>query len=161
MHIVLLFFGLLGGGLFWWYRLKVLGSAAGDLLDTVGTFRGYIRRMQLRRKAEESPLTAIESPVCAAATVILAIVADGSSIDERPTAAVRGVLVDIGSVEEVDEALIYADWACRQVGDTSTIIDKTTPLLRQWLSSSEKHELIDMLAPGQRFCSNRFRSLQQ
>ena len=104
-----------------------------------------MRRMQMRRKAEESPVTAIEDPVHAAATVILAIVAEDGHIEGKHIAAVRNVLLEISSVSEAGEALIYAEWACRQIGDMATIIDKTAPLLRQWLNNSEKHELIDML----------------
>jgi len=168
MHIVLLLLALFGGGIFWWYRLKMLSNAAGDIIDIAGTFRGYIRRRQMRRKAEESPAAAIEDPVHAAATVILAILADDGRVTEALTAAVRNVLLEISSAKEADEALIYAEWACRQVGDTVTIIDKATPLLRQRLNNSEKHELIDMLrravAAGQSSSadySNRLKRLTQ
>lgn len=71
MHIVLAVLGILGGGLFWWYRMKVLGEAASELIDSAGRARGYFRRRKIRKMAEHSPLTAIEDPVLAAATVIL------------------------------------------------------------------------------------------
>ena len=76
MHIVLAVLGLLGGGLFWWYRLKVLGEAAGDFIDGAGRARGYFRRRRIWTQAEHSPLTAIEDPVLAAATLIFAIIAE-------------------------------------------------------------------------------------
>jgi hypothetical protein len=53
MHIVLAILGLLGGGLIWWYRLKVLSEAAGDVVGSMGRVRGYFRR----RKIGSRPLT--------------------------------------------------------------------------------------------------------
>lgn len=41
--------------------------------------------------------------------------------------------------------MIYAKWAFTQIGDTATVIEKTSPLLRQQLNDLEKCELIDML----------------
>lgn len=69
MHIVLAILGLFGGGLFWWYRLKILSEAAGDVADSMGRVRGCFRRRKIRQQATHSPLTAIEDLVLAAATV--------------------------------------------------------------------------------------------
>lgn len=145
MHIVLAILVLLGGALFWWYRLKVLGEAAGDVIDSVGRARGYLRRRRIRLQAEHSPLTAIEDPILAAATLIFAIIAEDVLITDNHFEAVRGLILDISNPRKADEAMIYAKWAFSQIGDTPTVIEKISPFLRQQLSELEKYELIDMV----------------
>ncbi|WP_271897653.1 hypothetical protein [Candidatus Phyllobacterium onerii] len=167
MHIILAVLGLLGGGLFWWYRLKVLGEAAGDVIDSAGRVRGYFRRRKIRLQAEHSPLTAIEDPVLAAATLILAIIAEDTLITDGHFDAVRRVILDISSPKKADEAMIYAKWAFSQVGDTATVIEKTSPFLRQQLNELEKCELIDMVGeaaaavPVSHHYGQRVRKLKQ
>ncbi|ATU93990.1 hypothetical protein [Phyllobacterium zundukense] len=167
MHIVLAILGILGGGLFWWYRLKVLGDAASDAIDSAGRVRGYFRRRKIRLQAEHSPLTAIEDPVLAAATVIFAIIAEDILITEGHFDAVRSVLIDISNPRKADEAMIYAKWAFIQIGDTPTVIEKTSPFLRQRLNDLEKNELIDMVGvaaaavPVSHHYGQRVRKLKQ
>ncbi len=167
MHIVLLVLGLLGGGVFWWYRLMFLGRAASDIADEAGRIRGHFRRRKIRMQAENSPLTAINDPVHAAATIILAIISEDEMIDDRHTGAVRKVLLKVTNCLQVDEAVIYARWACDQIGDTVTVIEKTTLFINQRLSEVEKCELLDMLeetaaaVPPTQHYKQRVRKLRQ
>lgn len=167
MHIVLAILGILGGGLFWWYRMKVLGEAASEVIDSAGRVRGYFRRRKIRHQAEHSPLTAIEDPVLAAATVIFAIVAEDCLMTENHFDAVRSVVADISNPRKADEAMIYARWAFAQIGDAQTVIEKTSPFLRQRLNDLEKYELIDMVGvaaaavPVSQLYGQRVRKLKQ
>lgn len=145
MHIVLAFIGLLGAGLFWWYRLKMLGDAASDVVDGVGRARGYFRRQKIRKQNEHSPLTAISDPVLAAATVIYAIISEDVPHSDSHVEAVRSVIADISDAAKAEEAVIYAKWATNQIGDVMIVINKTSPLLRQQLNDVEKQELVAMV----------------
>ncbi|MDQ0997377.1 putative tellurite resistance protein B-like protein [Phyllobacterium ifriqiyense] len=145
MHILLALLGIVGGGLFWWYRMRTLGDAASDVIDTAGKARGYLRRRKIRIQHEHSPLTAIEDPVLAAATLIFAIVCEDTPITEKHYEAVRNAIIDICDPAKADEAVIYAKWASSQIDDAVTVIEKTAPLLRQRLNDMEKLELIDMV----------------
>jgi hypothetical protein len=167
MHIVLAVFALLGFGLFWWYRLKMLNEAADDIIDGTGRLRGYFRRRRIRLQAEHSPLTAIEDPILAAATLIFAIIAEDVLITDDHIDVVRSVIFDISSPKKADEAMIYAKWAFGQIGDTAIVIEKVAPYLRQQLTELEKCELIDMVddaacavAVSQRY-GQRVRKLKQ
>lgn len=145
MHIVLAFFGIVGGGLFWWYRVRVASEAASEIIDSAGRVRGYFRRRKIRAAHHHSPLTAIDDPVLAAATVMFAIIGEDTLITDDHIAAVRSAIIEISDPHKVDEALIYAKWACEQIDNTVTVIEKTSPLLRQRLNDMEKRELIDMV----------------
>jgi hypothetical protein len=167
MHIVLAVLALLGGGLFWWYRLKILGEAASDVIDSAGRARGYFRRRKIRPQAEHSPLTAIEDPVLAAATLIFAIIVEDVLITDDHFDVVRSAILDISSPKKTDEAIIYAKWAFSQIGDTAVVIEKISPFLRQQLTELEKCELIDMVdkaataVPVSHHYGQRVRKLKQ
>jgi uncharacterized tellurite resistance protein B-like protein len=145
MHILLALLVIVGGGLFWWYRMRTLGDAASDVIDTAGKARGYLRRKKIRTQHEHSPLTAIDDPVLAAATVIFAIVSEDALITDNHYEAVRDAIIDICEPAKADEAVIYAKWAASQIDDTVTVIEKTSLLLQQRLNDMEKLELIDMV----------------
>jgi hypothetical protein len=140
MPFILAVLGIAGAAAFWWYRIKMMKDAAGEIADAVGRVQGGLRRGKLRKKAVLAPLTAI------AATVIMAIAAEGVAVSD---ALERRVREEIGTIatsdKQIDEAVIYAKWASDQVADVPTVIDKTALLLKQRLADDEKHELVAML----------------
>ena len=58
MHILLAVLGIMGAAAFWWYRIKYMSEAAGEVADTVGRVRGKMRRDKLRKKAAVAPVAA-------------------------------------------------------------------------------------------------------
>ena len=146
MHIIIAIVGLLGAGAFWWYRLKYMGQAANEVVDKIGSVRGSIKRKKLRKQASLSPLTAVDDPVIAAATLVIAIAADDMPLGEAREAALREAIAGISSPAKADEALIYGKWAADQIDDTVVVIDKLSPMLRDRLDDGEKEELLDMVA---------------
>ncbi len=78
MHILFLVLSTLGAAAFWWYRLKYLRQAGSEAMDAIGRAQGKIRRNKIRKQAEGSPVTAIDHPVIAAATLLSTVIADPS-----------------------------------------------------------------------------------
>ncbi|MEK1887844.1 MAG: hypothetical protein AAAB35_09800 [Phyllobacterium sp.] len=77
------------------------------------------------------------------------------------------MLLNVVDSQAVDDAIIYARWACHQIGDAVTVIEKTAPFMTQRLNEVEKRELIDMLgeaaaavSPSQHY-RQRVRKLMQ
>ena len=66
MHILLAVLGVLGVAAFWWYRVKYVGQAAGELVDAAERARGAFRRRQFRKKADTATIDAIDDPRTAA-----------------------------------------------------------------------------------------------
>lgn len=137
--------GILGAGAFWWYRLKMMNEAAQDVADVVGRVQGSIRRKKLRKQASQSPLTAIDDPVVAAATLITAIVMEHGPLMPQREAIIRAVISEIADEKKTEEAVIYAKWAASQVDDTTVVIDKLAPFLRERLDATERTDLLQML----------------
>jgi hypothetical protein len=146
MHIVLAVLGIVGAAAIWWYRIKYMSQAAGEVADAAGRVRGNLRRSKLRKKAALSPVTAIDDPLTAAATVIVAIAAEDELVSEALEKRVREKLGAVAANErQLDEAVIYAKWAGEQVADVATVIDKTAPLLKSRLTEGEREELVSMV----------------
>ena len=82
MHIVLAVVGLIGAAAFWWYRLKYMSDAANEAVDAVGRVQGHFRRGKLRKKSALAPISAIDDPVIAAAT-IMAASCDSSTLESN------------------------------------------------------------------------------
>ncbi|MDX8495728.1 hypothetical protein RFN29_29655 [Mesorhizobium sp. VK22B] len=146
MPFLLAVLGLLGAAAIWWYRMKAMNDAAREVADVVGRVQGNIRRKKLRKQAALSPLTAIDDPVVAAATLITAIVSEQGPILPQREAALREVISPIAqSPKKTDEAVVYAKWAASQVDDTTIVIDKLAPFLRERLDPHERDDLLRML----------------
>ncbi|ESW77636.1 hypothetical protein NKL07_07475 [Mesorhizobium sp. C280B] len=138
MHILIAAIGLLGAAGFWWYRLKIMNDAAREVADVVGRVQGNVRRKKLRKQAALSPLTAIDDPVVAAATLITAIVSENGPMLPQREAAIRSVISEIADKKQTDEAVIYAKWAASQIDDATVVIDKR-------LDAAERNDLLQMV----------------
>lgn len=137
--------GVLGAAALWWYRMKAMNEAARDVADVIGRVQGSVRRKKLRKQAALSPLTAIDDPVVAAATLITAIVSEDGPVLPQREAVIRSVISEIADRKKTDEAVIYAKWAASQIDDTTIVIDKLAPFLRERLDVSERNDLLQMV----------------
>ncbi|RJT39783.1 hypothetical protein D3227_12630 [Mesorhizobium waimense] len=145
MPFLLAILGVLGAAAFWWYRMKAMNDAAREVADVVGRVQGSIRRKKLRKQAALSPLTAIDDPVVAAATLITAIVSENGPVLPQREAVIRSVILEIADKKKTDEAVVYAKWAAAQIDDTTIVIDKLAPFLRERLDVAERNDLLQMV----------------
>ncbi|MBZ9994713.1 hypothetical protein [Mesorhizobium sp. BH1-1-4] len=146
MPFLIAILGALGAAAFWWYRMKAMNDAAREVADVVGRVQGNIRRKKLRKQAALSPLTAIDDPVVAAATLITAMVSEDGPVLPRREAVIREVISQIAAgPKKTDEAVVYAKWAATQIDDATIVIDKLAPFLRERLDPSERDDLLQML----------------
>jgi uncharacterized tellurite resistance protein B-like protein len=123
-----------------------MSHAAREVADVVGRVQGNIRRKKLRNQAALSPLTAIDDPVVAAATLITAMVLEHGPILPKREAVIREVISGIADGQKkTDEAVVYAKWAAAQIDDTTIVIDKLAPFLRERLDPHERDDLLRML----------------
>ncbi|ESY78367.1 hypothetical protein LB577_26770 [Mesorhizobium sp. B283B1A] len=145
MPFLIAVLGVLGAAALWWYRMKAMNEAARDVADVIGRVQGSVRRKKLRKQAALSPLTAIDDPVVAAATLITAIVSENGPVLPQREAVIRSVISEIADKKKTDEAVIYAKWAAAQIDDTTIVIDKLAPFLRERLDVSERNDLLQMV----------------
>lgn len=139
---ILVLIAVLAGAAFWWYRLRGIGIATGDIVDTTEWLDGAIRRRNIRRGAELSPITAIDDPVIAAGVILAAFAGlrPGPGREE----AVRDALLSIAGAAAADEAVRYGFWANAQFADSLTVVAETATLATSWLDTKERAHLVEM-----------------
>ncbi len=145
MHIVLGILGVLGALAFWYYRMKFISEAAGEVADVVGRIQGQFRTAKLKKKAGESPIASISEPIVAAAALMISIAELDDPLSEVEVTAIREQLGGLTRAEAVEEAYVYARWATEQVIDTNTVIARLKKIFNEQLNTEERRELLQMV----------------
>ena len=143
MHILGLLLGLIGAGVFWWYRLKTVAEVGNKALDAAGRVRSQVRRKRSRDKAAFAPVAAVDHPVIAAASLMRFVAGDEHW--GRVRAPVEAQLGAIADGATVNEAMTYAEWVARQVDHEKRSIDALADKLWEWLAPTERAQLTGML----------------
>ena len=143
---------LLAVAAFWYFRMRDVGRAGSDVLDSMGKARGALKRAQLRDAAQSSPITAIDDPVISAASLLCMLGASPHPFTPREEEALRRQIGRIAEGEFLDEAITYGRWIHRQGLDAPKAIRLLSAQLNEWLTVEQMHELgqmIDGLAADQ------------
>jgi len=151
MAFVLAIISILATASFWWWRMKAIRNAASDVVDLAGRVKGEYKRKKFRRAAASSPITAINDPVIAAATLLCEIATtDIPNIGAQEQVIIRQQICQITDEKSADEAVIYGAWAVRSVSDLSLVILRLGGFLRDRLNQEEKEQLIEMIVAARR-----------
>ena len=145
MPALIAMLGLLAAAAYWYFRMRDVGRAGSDALDQLGRARGAIRRSQMRRKVEESPIMAIDDPVIAAVSLLCMLAATQHPLTPREEGAIRNQASRIAEGEFLDEAVTYGRWLHRQGLDAPKAIRMLAEKLNGWLTRDEMHDLVDMV----------------
>ena len=143
MPFLLTLLAIVGGIGAWWWRAKNAAEVGGKAIDTAQRLRGQVRRKRSREAAAFAPVSAIDDPVVAAATLLRFVAGD----DGWPTARheARAALGEITERERVEEAITYAEWAAKQVEHERRSIDELGGRLREWLDHPERTRMLSMI----------------
>ena len=145
MHILIAIFGVIMTAVVWWYRLKTASKAVGDVANHIGKIRGNLRRKNLLKKADMSPITAIASPLVAASTLLFAMQSEEFVLGEGDEAVIEEMLLNLADKDSVNEAMIYAKWAILQGTERKLVIDKLGTFLKLQLNEDEKIGFLNLL----------------
>lgn len=145
MHILLLIVSAVGGAAFWFYRIKMMGTAARDAAGAAHSAKGAITRRRRAARSDFAPITAIDTPPVAAATW-LRLRMDLIEWEER-RAEVSAFLARAAGPVAAEEALVYAEWAAGQGIDPARGVRALRAKLEDWLDPEELAAL-DRAFPG-------------
>ena len=144
MHILLAVLGVLGAGAFWWYRMKYMGQAAGEIVDAAERARGAFRRRQFRKKADAATIDAIQDPRTAAVVLLVAIASATGRMTDAQEGAIKNAMRQTLAVEDPEEELVFAKWAAADVVDITNLISRLSRVWTAKLSMAERLELYDL-----------------
>ncbi|HUV32248.1 MAG TPA: hypothetical protein VMW31_01650 [Devosiaceae bacterium] len=151
MQFLMVLLGVVSAAAIWWYRLKMIGTAAGDAARAAGKVRNHVRQRSARRRAADASLSDIDDPVTAAATVLVAMAADEIPLTPKDEAAIEAALLSVATPHEAHGAIEYAKWVNTQLDDPAVVIDLLAPLFKSHLTPQQRSEflvLIDTVKKG-------------
>jgi uncharacterized tellurite resistance protein B-like protein len=145
MPFLLAILGVLGAAAFWYYRIKYMGQAAGEIVDAAERARGAFRRRRFRKKADAATIDAIDDPRTAAAVLLVAIAsADGRRMTDTQETAIKEAMRKTMGVEDPDEELVFAKWAAADVVDVTNLISRLSRVWTAKLNMAERLEFYDL-----------------
>lgn len=146
MPILGLILAVVGGVLFWWWRVQRMRDAAETVIDLAGKARGAVNRARFRSKAGSSILAGVDDPGVAAATLLYSLMAQKRPVSLSDEDKMDGLLETVCRMNARDrqEAMAFAAWAAGQVADTNEVVRRFLPLWERSLEPAQRQELLDM-----------------
>jgi hypothetical protein len=144
MQIILGLLAILGGAAFWWWRIKMIGDAAGEIGDVAGRAMGQYRRNKFRKKVEDSPLEAVRDPAAAAVVMLYAMAQEAGPVTAEVEAAIRQEAETTMKLAKPDEVLVFGKWAASHALDANNVSLRYGKLWAQALTREEREELYRM-----------------
>jgi hypothetical protein len=145
MHIVLAVLAILGGGAFWWYRMKHMAGAASEINDVAGRVWGKYKRYMFRKKAEASPIEAVKDPVAAAVVMMIAMVKEESQLTPLAEQEIEKEAVAVMKVEDTTELMTFAKCVANHAQDANSVSMRYSKLWANVMNRDERIELVEMV----------------
>lgn len=154
MHILAIILGILGAGFWWALRLsahrKNIGDAANMARGAVIQAKNLPRQRRFKKAHNKSGFDLVETPVEAAAVLMIMIARAGDSrrIDDTERKVIEAQLTTNMqlSADDADGTIRQMDSLTHNIVLPESSITPMTKILRQFIDRQEAGELADMLA---------------
>jgi hypothetical protein len=145
LQLILGLLAMLGGGAFWWWRLKNVSEAANDINDAVGGAVGTYKRKKFLKKVGESPLAAVDDPAAAAVIMMYAIAKEEAPITDATEAIIKSEIITAMKIDDTTELLTFSKWVVSQVVDANSVSLRYGKLWMGALSLNEREDFAAMV----------------
>lgn len=147
MPALLAVLGALGAAIFWYYRLRDMGHAAGEVVDAAQRMRGSYRRKRFRMKAERSPIEAVDDPAAAAVAMLIGLANERGELSIAAQEAIKAEMEHVMGLTNIVETFTFARWVAGHATDPNTLSLKFSKL---WIASLEPSQLEDIYEMAKR-----------
>ncbi|MEZ0169093.1 hypothetical protein [Microvirga sp. TS319] len=144
MPALLAVLGALGAAAFWYYRLRDMGRVAGEVVDAAQRLRSAHRRRQFRKKAESSPIEAVDDPVAAVAAMLIGLASERGGLSHAAEAAIKTEMQHVMGLTGIEEAFTFARWVAGHVTDPNTLSLRFAKLWLATLERPQREDILDM-----------------
>ncbi|MCG7393692.1 hypothetical protein MHY87_12310 [Microvirga sp. ACRRW] len=144
MPILLAVLGVLGAAAFWYYRLRDVGNAAGEVVDAAQRVRGTYRRKAFRKKAESSAIEAVDDPAAAAVAMLIGLAQERGELSIAAEEAIKAEMQHVMGVANIAETYTFAQWVAGHADDSNTLSLKFAKLWLAKLDESQRQDVYDM-----------------
>jgi uncharacterized tellurite resistance protein B-like protein len=145
MHILMGLVAILGGAAFWYWRVKAIKETADDVTDMAGRAWGKWKRYKFRKKAEASPVEAVDDPVAAAVIMMMAIAAEEHPFTQSAETAIRDAVVKTMGIADPTELMVFGKWVASHVEDANNVSLRYAKLWMRDLSQRERKDFLQMV----------------
>ncbi len=147
MHILLGVLGVVGGLIFWIWKIKNAASVAREVVDVADDVRAAVRRFGYRRGSGQHPLEAVEDTRLAAAGILVAFAKmDGDCTRDQITAIQdECVRVFEASNTDAEQFTSYGRWLAQQLSNPDEVVRKLSKNLKKTLTQDQRKELLGMV----------------
>ena len=130
------------GAAVWYWRLKMVREAGSEIIDSVERMRGAFKRRQFRKRAEAAPLASIKDPAIAAVAFFSCLANEKPMFVDAARNVIRSRMSGIIAAKDMDEVIIFGDWAAKGVINIEDPIRRFRDLWFNALTTDERSELI-------------------
>ncbi len=145
MQFLVALIAILGVGAFWWYRMKNVAEAANDINDVAGRAWGKYKRYKFRKKAEASPVEAVQDPIAAAVVMMMAMVKEESELTPEAEETIKREAMNVMRVDDAIELMTFSKWVASHVQDANSVSLRYSKIWANALNREERVELADMV----------------
>lgn len=147
MHILLGLLGVVGGIIFWIWKIKTAASVAREVVDVAAGAHAAFRRLGFQRNSDKHPLDAVEDTRLAAAGILLAFVKMDGDYTREQIAAVQDECVRVFGASKKDAEQFTANgrWLAQQLSNPDEVVRKLSRNLAKSLTYEQQQELLGMV----------------
>ena len=145
MHILMAIAGILGIAGVWYWRFKAAKETADEVTDMAGRAWGKWKRYKFRKKAEASPVEAVDDPVAAAVIMMMAIASEEHPLTPAAETAIRDEVVKSMGIADPTELMVFGKWVASHVEDANNVSLRYAKLWVRDLSADERGDLVKMV----------------
>ncbi|MBY4609538.1 hypothetical protein K6M90_17980 [Rhizobium sp. 9T] len=132
----------ISGAVIWYWRFKMVREAGNEIIDSVERMRGAYKRGKLRKQAEAAPLASIADPVIAAVAFFFCLGNEKPMYLDAAKDVVRNRMKGIIRPGDMEEVLVFGEWASRSVTSPEDPIRRFRDLWLKALDMQERQQLI-------------------
>ncbi len=147
MHILLGLAAVVGGIIFWIWRIRNTASAAKEMIEVADDVRAAVRRFGYRRSADKNPLETIEDPRLAAAGVLASVAKMDGDYSRKQMTVIQQECARVfqASDKDAEQIAAYGRWLAQQSDNTDEVIRRLTTCLSKTLAQKERQEFLGMV----------------
>lgn len=147
MHILLGLIAIIGGVVFWIWRIRNAATVAREVVDVADDVRAAVRRFGYRRHADKHPLDAVEDPRLAVAGILAAIAKmDGDYTREQMT-TIQSECARVfeATPKDAEDFASYGRWLAHQLSNPDEVVRRLARSLSGALGPEERAQFLDMV----------------
>lgn len=145
MHILIALAGIIGAIGVWYWRFKAAKETADEVTDMAGRAWGKWKRYKFRKKAEASPVEAVDDPVAAGVIMMMAVAAEEHPLTQAAETVISDQIVKTMGIADPTELMVFGKWVAGHVEDANNVSLRYAKLWARDLSMSERQDLVQMV----------------